>query len=122
MTRPRAHSWTVCVLAIAAWSAMPSSVADSRAASDNLSKSSKLVTLAAAQFPNLTKAERALLDDAVSGTNPAIGEIDSRSVVGNCAAVEKIPGFAIGVARPAADEPCVKEIKTLVGRPFDLAV
>jgi hypothetical protein len=46
---------------IAALSAMPSSVADSRAASDNLSKSSKLVTLAAAQFPNLTKAERALL-------------------------------------------------------------
>ena len=60
-------------------------------------------------------------NDALRRRNRSIGEIGSRGVVGDRTAVEELPGFAIRVDRPAADDACVKEIEPLLARPVESA-
>ena len=61
-------------------------------------------------------------DRAVLGQEGAVGQEDARGVVGDGAAVQQVPGLAVGVDRPAADHARVEEVQALVARPVDLAV
>src|SRR5438128_10553153 len=60
------------------------------------------------------KAQGARRDRAVLGEQSAIAEKDTRCVVAYRAAVEQLPGFAIGINAPAADNPSVEEIEALL--------
>src|SRR5262249_20667593 len=68
------------------------------------------------------QSERARGDGAIRGRNPSIGEIDPRRVVGDCTAIEEVPGLAIGIDGPTADDACIKEIKALLAWPIDLPI
>src|SRR5262249_42952678 len=51
-----------------------------------------------------------------------VGEEDPRCVVVNGTAVQQLPGLAVSVDRPVADDPRVKEVQTLLTRPRDCPV
>ena len=52
----------------------------------------------------------------------AVGEIDRRGVVGDGAAVQKVPWLAIGVNRPTAEHAGIEEEEAAFARPADLGV
>src|SRR6516162_11013299 len=68
------------------------------------------------------KAQCARRDRAVFGEQGPIGQEYAGCVVADGAAVQQLPGFAVGIDRPTADNPRVEEVETPFARPFDLPV
>ena len=68
------------------------------------------------------KSKRARRDRAVFRTHRPIGEEDAACVVADGAATQQLPGFAIGIDPPTADDARVEEVETLFARPADLPV
>ena len=56
------------------------------------------------------------------GVNGRIGEEDAVGVVRDISAVQEFPRLAVGEDLPRGDDPGVRVIKALVGRPGDLTV
>jgi hypothetical protein len=61
-------------------------------------------------------------DRAVFGEERAISKKDAGRVIAYGAAVQQLPGFAVGKDGSAADNPRIEEIKALFARPIDLPV
>src|SRR5262249_58592518 len=56
------------------------------------------------------------------GGDLSICEMNSCCIVSDGTPVQEIPGFAVSVNGPTADDPRIKEIKPLLARPVDLPV
>ena len=67
----------------------------------------------AADRPADHQAQRARRNDAVLRHDRAVGEEHPRGVIGDTAAVQKLPFLPVGVDRPAADQARVEEIESL---------
>src|SRR5262245_21130976 len=54
--------------------------------------------------------------------NGAVGEVDFGGVIADGAAVQEVPGDAIGINCPAAEDASVEEEEAAVARPGDLGI
>src|SRR5262245_20533379 len=54
--------------------------------------------------------------------NGAVGEIDFGGVIADGAAVQEVPGDAVGINCPAAEDASVEEEEAAVARPGDLGI
>ena len=68
------------------------------------------------------QAQHARGDRTVLGEEGAVGLEDAGGVIGDGAAVQQVPGLAIGIDRPGADEAGVAEIEAALAGGIDLAV
>src|SRR5262249_31374794 len=50
------------------------------------------------------------------------GQEDAGGTTAACTAVQQVPGLALGIDRPVADNPGVEKVKALLARPVDLPV
>jgi hypothetical protein len=82
----------------------------------------KVFVHAAADRPADGEAQRALRDRAVFGQQGPIGEEDAGCVVADGAAVQQLPGFAVGIDGPTANNARVEEVESLFAGPVDLPV
>src|SRR6516165_8228183 len=75
-----------------------------------------------ADQPADNETKRAWWNDPVGGRNRPIRKINSRGVVRYRTSIEQLPRLAIRVDTPTADDPCVKEIESLLAWPANLSI
>ena len=68
------------------------------------------------------EAERARRNDPSFSREGTVGKEDSRGVIGDGPAVQKLPRFSIGIDGPTADNARIEEIKASFTWPIDLSV
>ncbi|TPV99228.1 MAG: hypothetical protein USCAAHI_01326 [Beijerinckiaceae bacterium] len=68
------------------------------------------------------EAKRARRNDPGFRRERTVGKEDSRGVIGDGTAVQKLPRFSIGVDGPTADNARIEEVKAPFTWPIDLSV
>src|SRR5262249_18934558 len=66
--------------------------------------------------------ERTWRNGAVLGQDCAIGEVDFAGIIADGAAIQQVPGYAVGIDRPAAENSGVEEEEPAIARPTDLGI
>jgi hypothetical protein len=69
-----------------------------------------------------SQPEGARGDRTCLGQESAVGLVDARAVIVDRAAVQQVPGLAVGEQAPATDQTGVEEVEALVAGPGDLAI